>query len=341
MNRRLNVAYHSSDLFAPVLGTSLVSLFENNQEMDEISVYVIEDHISAENMEKLRLLAAGYGRTISFIAMPDIKTAFDLDLVSASSSWEFFSFCRLFLDVLLPEDIHKVLYLDSDVLVEKSLMELWNIDLRGHCAAGVIDYLGEKYYKALRLNKESKYCNSGVLIEDLDQWRKQNIGDKVRAYVKSFHGYLYFVEQTALNGALQDSILILPPKYNVLTIEQILNRDERYLLRRNERGYREEEIRYAVENPVIVHMTRIFLITNRPWYKNTNHPMKNEYERYKALTPWKDTPGFEDTRSRGKRIVQKVVDILPRKMVLTVAGFLYNEWRIWRLNLNLKKYGVK
>lgn len=36
MNKILNVVYHSSDLFVPVLATSLASLFENNKSFDEI-----------------------------------------------------------------------------------------------------------------------------------------------------------------------------------------------------------------------------------------------------------------------------------------------------------------
>ncbi len=341
MNKILNVAYHSSDLFAPILGTSIASLLVNNQEMDEINIYVIQDNISIENIKKLENLTAEYGRKIYFIAMPDIDELLGLKLIRASDRWQFFSFCRLYLDKLLPKTVHKILYLDSDVLVVDSLLELWNLDLKEYCAAGVIDCLGEKYYKALKINQNANYCNSGVLIEDLDKWRNYEIGDKVVEYVKLFNGYMYFVEQTALNGALQDNIYILHPRYNVYTIEQVLNRKERFLLRRNIRGYKEEDIQDAVRRPVIIHMTRFFLVTNRPWQENTNHPMKAEFLKYKAVTPWKDDPEFKDMRSKRERIIQKTINVLPKKIVLLVASFLYNEVRIWSLKVNLKKYGVK
>lgn len=44
----MNVTYHSSDLFAPVLATSMASLFENNKSFDEIHVYIFENPLSDE-----------------------------------------------------------------------------------------------------------------------------------------------------------------------------------------------------------------------------------------------------------------------------------------------------
>ena len=48
----MNVTYHSSDLFAPVLATSMASLFENNKSFDEIHVYIFENPLSDEECEE-------------------------------------------------------------------------------------------------------------------------------------------------------------------------------------------------------------------------------------------------------------------------------------------------
>lgn len=42
------VIYHSSDSFAEVTGVSMVSLFENNKQMDRIQVLYIERGMSDE-----------------------------------------------------------------------------------------------------------------------------------------------------------------------------------------------------------------------------------------------------------------------------------------------------
>lgn len=46
---QLYVIYHSSDSFAEVTGVSMVSLFENNKQMDRIQVLYIERGMSDEN----------------------------------------------------------------------------------------------------------------------------------------------------------------------------------------------------------------------------------------------------------------------------------------------------
>ena len=62
MSNIMNVTYHSSDLFAPVLATSMASLFENNKSFDEIHVYIFENPLSDENKDKLNQLAGKYNK---------------------------------------------------------------------------------------------------------------------------------------------------------------------------------------------------------------------------------------------------------------------------------------
>lgn len=328
----LNIVYHSSDLFAPVLGTSMASVFENNKSMDEINIYVFENPLSDENKNRLTKLANNYGRKVFFLRMPDMNKEQNMGLVSVGKKgWFFNSYVKLYLDVYLPETVERVLYLDSDVLVVNDLTELINIDMEGHPAAAVTDCLGEKYYSLLGLEKNTKYCNSGIILEDLKLWREKKVGDKVKDYIKKNGGYVFFMEQTAFNGALQDDILILHPKYNTYTMMQILSYEEIKKLRKCDRFYTKEEIAEAVANPYILHLTNTFLLSNRTWYENSKHPEYSRYQHYKALTPWKDEPDFKDVRDWKQIVVQFGVDSLPRGMVLRVAEYLYNKRRVKKI----------
>lgn len=331
MNKRLNVAYHSSDLFAPVLGTSMASLFENNKSFDEIHVYIFENPLSDENKKKILDLADSYNRNVYFIPMPDVNKEQNLGLKDVRAGWFFNSYMKLYLDELLPTDVERVLYLDSDILITDDLTELWTVDMQGYCAAGVIDCLGEKYYQVLGLNDASRYCNSGMILEDLKLWKEKRIGDRVREYCKANGGYVFFMEQTAFNAALQGEILILHPKYNMYSMMEILTYDEIMKLRSVKRFYTKEEIDEAVKKPAIVHLTNSFLLVNRAWYENTNHPKAELYQYYKALTPWKNEKDFPDKRNTKQKIVQFFVDHLPRQLVLSVAGNLYNNWRVKKI----------
>ncbi|MCI8638460.1 MAG: glycosyltransferase family 8 protein [Coprococcus sp.] len=323
--------YHSSDLFAPVLGTSVVSVFENNKSFDEIHIYIFENPLSEDNKKKLIDIADSYARNIHFIPMPDINETQNLGLKDVRAGWFFNSYMKLYLDKLLPKEIHRVLYLDSDILVVDDLTELWNMDLKGHCAAGVTDCLGERYYNILGLSKKAYYCNSGMILEDLCLWREKNIGDKVRNYCNKNGGYVFFMEQTAFNAALDNNILIIHPKYNVYSMMQCLTYEELLRLRKAERFYTKDEIAEAVARPAIIHLTNSFLLINRAWYENSNHPCRDMYQEYKKLTPWKNEPDFPDMRKSKAKVVQFFVDHLPKTLVIGFASNLYNTWRVNRI----------
>ena len=337
----MNVAYHSSDSYCPVLGTSIVSLLENNKSFDNIRIFVIEEKISEKNKDKLKSMVASYGREIVFIPMPDVNKTQNLGLKAVRSDWIFNSYCRLFLDQILPDDVDRVLYLDSDVLILGDLQDLWNIDLKGKCVAGVTDCLSNKYYEMLEMSKTSHYCNSGVQLQDLWQWKKQKVGDKVRAYVHKSGGYIFFMEQTVYNVVLQDKILILPPKYNTYTLMQCLSYKEIMKLRNPRDYYTEKEIKEAIKDPRIVHLTSTFIIRNRAWFEDNNHPMKDTYKKYKMMTPWKDEPGFPDKSNNLQKFERACVKIVPRGLLIWIVGWIYNGPRITNIKSKMRKAKAK
>lgn len=338
MNKILNIVNHSSDMFAPVLGTSLVSIFENNKSMDEIHVYVFDNFISDANKAKLTSLADSYGRKVHFVKMPDVNAEQKLGLKMVKKEWIFHSYTKLFLDKYLPPTIDRVLYVDSDILVVDDLTELINVDMEGCPAAGVIDALGENYYKLLGLNSDARYCNSGMILFDLIEWRKKKIGDRVRKYCNENGGYVFFMEQTAFNAALQGEIKILHPKYNTYSMMQCMTYNQLYQLRKPERFYSREEIAEAVAKPAIIHLTNSFLLINRAWYENTNHPERDRYRYYKSLTPWKDEPNFPDKRDAKKKLIQALVDITPRCILLPLVEIVYNNWRVNKIRKTIEMY---
>ena len=49
----LNVLYQTDDNYAAIAGVSMTSLFRTNPHMDEINIYILDNGISAENIEKV------------------------------------------------------------------------------------------------------------------------------------------------------------------------------------------------------------------------------------------------------------------------------------------------
>ena len=48
-----HIVYASDNRFAEILGVSLVSLYENSKDMDDIVVYILDSGIADDNRQKL------------------------------------------------------------------------------------------------------------------------------------------------------------------------------------------------------------------------------------------------------------------------------------------------
>ncbi len=325
----MNVAYHLTDNYARISGTSIVSLFENNKDVDEINVYLIENGFTQKTKDKFTELAKKYGRNIFFIQLPDLNgEGYDLGLVSIKEKWMFDSYSRLFLDRLLPGDVERVIYLDGDVLVLGSLKNLWEMNLKGKCCAACMDCVSEPYYKLFRIKPENRYCNSGLILMDIKMWKQKKIGEMVKKHVQKNNGYVFFMEQTVFNVVLQNEILYLPFKYNVSSLVQVLSYRDLMKLRKPLHFYSRQEVEEAKMNPIIVHMTGFFYVINRAWNEVTNHPDKERFIEYCEKFDWGMDILDKDNRSTGTRVKDLIIHGMPKWLLIPAVSLLYNNWRV-------------
>ena len=69
---KLNILYQSNDSYAAITGVSMYSLFKNNTDIDELTVYLLDDGISKENLNKFKKLGKEYNRQINIIDSKEI-----------------------------------------------------------------------------------------------------------------------------------------------------------------------------------------------------------------------------------------------------------------------------
>ena len=331
------VIYHSSDSFAGVTGVSMLSLFENNKHMEHIHVLYIERGMTEENKSRLQSVAERYGRSIDFMTMPNWSQKLDIQLKSCKSGWLGYGYNRLFLTEFVPEDVDRVLYLDSDTLIEGPLDELWDTDLEGFYMAGADDCLSRTYRKLVDL-KEGTYCNAGVLLMNLKKWRQDNILDRFIQVLKENNGYFVFNEQSILNAVFAGKVKILHQKYNVNSLVYLFEYDELMKLRKPKNySYSPEEYYEARNHPVLTHYTGNFYVHRRPWVENSDHPHKDAFLHYRAMSPWADTALAPDTRDEGDKRYTQLCHRLPRRMMIRSVSFLYNNLRPGAFKRKLKK----
>lgn len=141
----LNVLMASSDYHCPFAGVSLQSSFENNTDIEELNVYIISDNILKTNLDKLHSLFENFKREIFIIDGNKLSSKLK-KLGCPKNRNAYVTYYKLFFLDFIPENVERLLYLDSDILVEGSLRPLIDIDLKDNIIGMCID-IASKIYK--------------------------------------------------------------------------------------------------------------------------------------------------------------------------------------------------
>ena len=309
----MNIVYASDDNFAEIMGISMISLFESNKDCGDITVFILDDGIAGENKEKLMSVGRKYGRKIFFISVSGIEIPSSVQ----SERWSKSAFIRLYMRKLLPRELDRILYLDCDVIVLGDLKPLYETDMGSCTAAGVRDCLGRSYLQNIGLEPDGLYCNSGVLLIRPDKWDEEE-------FIRFFrnNSAIRYPDQDIINGVCSRETAELPPEYNCYTALFDFSYSDLMLFRKPCRYYSEEDTDKAKKSPVIIHFTSSFL-SLRPWVEGCGHPYAGEWLRFKAMSPWSDTPLRKDNRSAAKKLAVKIYNVLPKGISVRIAGALH------------------
>ncbi len=269
----MNVLYTCDNNYVMLMGLSMISLFKVNINADEINVYLIGENISNENKTILKNIANEYKRKCIIIDLPELKLSQNLYF----KRWPKSAYTRLFCGEILPEEVKKIIYIDCDTIVKESLADLYkNENIEKYIVSGVKECISDYYKKNIGLSNDNVYINAGVLVINVDLLRKRDISKEIETFVNKYSKKINYADQDALNYMFSDSIGILEPKYNVMTIEFVYDYKDIIKLRRPKNYYTKEEIKESVQKPYIIHYTTN-MTTIRPWYKNSDHPRKDDF----------------------------------------------------------------
>ena len=185
------------------------------------------------------------------------------------------TYFRILAADLFEED--KIIYLDSDLLVTGSLMEVWNTELENYPIAAVHDPFVNDLER-LELMPEQGYFNSGVMLLNLDRWRAMGLGQKVLDYIKTHPERIQFADQCGFNAILKGDWKKLAPKWNVQTA--FTEADSNAHLRQNFSVY---DLQEAMAEPKVVHFTGVL----KPWNLGSKHPFKALFWKYLNESPFR------------------------------------------------------
>ncbi len=284
----MNIFYTIDGNFCAQCAVGVVSTCENNRDLKDLHFYVGALNVPEEDRAKITALAESFGRQITFLEIGDLKEriGFDFD----TYGWNEIIIARLFLGELLPPEVKRVLYMDSDTVTCGSLKHLEELDLKGHVLGAVIEAtMNRRRRKAIGLEKEP-YVNSGVLLVDVEKWRRERMGEKVLEFYRGRGGALFCPDQDAINGAVKGRVLILSPKYNFFT--QCWYYPYRVLKRLCAPApfVPEKVFNDACAHPAVIH----YLGEVRPWRRGNGHRYEHFYHDFLARTPYAGQPQEEN-----------------------------------------------
>jgi len=180
------------------LATVLRSIVEANRSGWPVEFHVLSDGFAEATKERVRDSLPKGSASIRWIPVNILlfQEFWTRDDVSKMT------YARLLIPKVFPDTVSKVLYLDTDILVLDDLTPLWETNLDGAILGAVLDNL-DPHFKSGKPGYEEaprvgNYFNAGVLLIDLDRWRKEQVSEKALAYMNN-HPRTPFMDQDALN----------------------------------------------------------------------------------------------------------------------------------------------
>lgn len=126
---------------------------------------------------------------------------------------------RLLAPYILPEEMERILYLDADIIINGSLRDFYDQSFDGAYAAFVMDrfYFCDEVQaqkKKLGLKDEDVYFNSGVVLFNLPEFRRNISFDDIMNFIDEHRESLFYFDQDILNCMLLEHKKLCDLKYN-------------------------------------------------------------------------------------------------------------------------------
>ena len=260
----IDIVISINNRFAQHAGVMLASLFENNKHL-EFTIHVFHKNLSLFNIENLKSIIDYYSYNVLFYDVSSYLLL--IDKLPSDNRITEESYFRLLIPDILNKSIHKVLYLDSDVVINGDISELWNINIDNYSSAVVLDEISPDNNILYKIECQDKeYFNAGVMLLNLDYIRHLDFMSIVDVIVKKYIGFIKYHDQDILNVAFATNKYILSNKWNYT------------------HGKDSCLVKKCIREPVIIH----FIGPIKPWHWHCKHKYACLYMKYLKLTPWRN-----------------------------------------------------
>jgi lipopolysaccharide biosynthesis glycosyltransferase len=218
-------------------------------------VYTLKCHKIQENYRDIKIITYEINE----------KLLQDLPLSNHASLANYY---RLLIAQILPKNIDKILYLDSDTVIINSIQDLYDLEINQSYLAALGSKTAVGQSRRLQL-KSQGYFNTGVMLINLKRWRENNIGECALKFAKHNPSMMKWWDQDALNKIIDGEFYTLDKKWN-------------YTIDLSVPPKNNSNINNTNINPVIIH----FVGALKPWYLWCFDSRKEIYWLYLKQSLW-------------------------------------------------------
>jgi len=286
----------------------ITSILKNNRGAS-LRFHTIVTGVADEEKEAIRRYVEASDATIAFYAVDEAL----IKKFVLTSQWTPAVYYRLFFPLLVPESIERLLYLDSDTIVNRPLDGLYNHFLGEHPVAAVPDVY-VKVQPLLNIHVEGEYFNSGVMLIDIARWKSQGVTESAIDYLTAYPERILFVDQCALNAVLHQNWQRLPERFNLLF------------------SYLPDDLAASqvgdyLRDKVVIHFT-----LHRPWDMLSRNRLGYLYFQYLKQSPVGGKAKRFANFSFGKIPAYLKIKLVHLYFDMPIVATQWKRWKQWKRN---------
>lgn len=267
----LHVAFCVTESYMDFCAITLASLCDNNPE-SAVTAHLLTEDVTPESAALLETRCARWGAKVCVYNVAQLIAPFAA--VYHNPKFHISTNYRLYMADVLPATLDRVLYVDCDMIVRRSLRELYDTPFDGNALLVSPDNPsydpGNPPRKVQHMLRE-RYFNAGMLVVNLAYWRTADIAARCLAlYTEAPQDYP-FPDQDLLNVLLRDKVKYVSISYNCQTY--LFN--PTYYAKPN----KPRPDKALLSDPHIVH----FMCRRKAWAPRTLHTYHEDYFKYSQM----------------------------------------------------------
>ena len=238
---------------------TLTSIFANKKK-SRIIIHAVTSDVNENEKSHIKNYIKDHSCDIFFY---DILN-YNLEKLSLPADTHFTRaiYYRLFIPLIIPKEIEKIIYLDTDTIVIGDLWDLYDKDIGRFPLGAALDNQMDARPE-LGIYSKGAYFNSGVLLINTKLWKSNHITKKTVKYLSKNNGQkIRFGDQDALNFILKNNWFPLDQKWNVMKVD---------IPKLPQKGY---EI--FLKDKIVIHYNDRF----KPWQISSENQLKYLYDHY-------------------------------------------------------------